>query len=83
MLPAGEVLLTVSSVGKEPKGLAMAVINDELPNWATTCAQEFNVSSTVISQLNGTDDLIECNFNELSCKYLNLVSQKGVIRMVL
>lgn len=67
----------------------MGIINDEMPDWMTKCS-EFNIPiietssniSTTISPYSTNDDLPDCNFNELSCKYLSLLYKQGILDMV-
>lgn len=69
----------------------MGVINDEIPDWTTKCpVPDINITSTfdnITTFDNDTmrmDDRIleDCNFNELSCKFLNLIMKQGVMDLV-
>ncbi|CAL8123153.1 unnamed protein product [Orchesella dallaii] len=93
VLPAIEVLLTISTIGKEPRGLSFGVINEEAPDWITQCSLEkpllfdsslnVNLSSSLMALDQHSDSMTEeCNFNQLSCKFLKLVSSDDVLKLV-
>ncbi|ODM97142.1 ABC transporter G family member 20, partial [Orchesella cincta] len=88
VLPAIEVLLTISTIGKEPKGLLLGVVNEEAPDWVTQCSIGKSVedvfNSTSLMKLEEYPDSMmpTCNFNELSCKFLKLVSSYDILNLV-
>jgi hypothetical protein len=72
--PVLEILVFFLAIGGDPKGLKLAVVDEELGNF-TNCMQYslFNPTEPVLHK----DET--CDFHGLSCNYLNRINQSKVI----
>lgn len=57
----------------------MAVINDEFPDWVNVCSHETNRNITTNFS---NPEAVHCHMNELSCKYIHVLEQHEILKLV-